>query len=174
MHKLLQSVQEEAIDLGLAFPDFDPQELTALLDRRKSLDQNQRDHWTALADPLQQIPSLNDAQIRQILQGLRLAVQQISKKPRRWAARTQANLQDSSDVFQDYLQHAHKSEFHPDRIKRHLQRIFNLNPVYAETAAFAGLSQNDRPKIAAWLQQRTDLNQVEINAITSQVDSTRQ
>lgn len=121
MHKLLQSVQEEAIDLGLAFPDFDPQELTALLDRRKSLDQNQRDHWTALADPLQQIPSLNDAQIRQILQGLRLAVQQISKKPRRWAARTQANLQDSSDVFQDYLQHAHKSEFHPDRIKRHLQ-----------------------------------------------------
>jgi plasmid maintenance system antidote protein VapI len=43
LHKLLQGIQEEASDLDLAFPDFDRQELSDLLDRRKSLDEKQRE-----------------------------------------------------------------------------------------------------------------------------------
>jgi hypothetical protein len=166
------------LDFNSILPDLLDASKTGAWALRQQLN---RLSWDTLKEQLQQIPTLNQTQIQQIVDRLQALVRRILKTPRRWAARTQTTVPDFPNILKDYLQQTDKTEFSSENIRRSLQWLLQETQVGSARAllgaSLAGLNylaQIDRSALIALLLQRQDLTTAEASAIADQIESVRQ
>lgn len=145
-----------------------PQEGAAALRRR--LSQVDRDTLVKL---LSQRQDLSEEQVNQVINQVQSSIQDFVKAPRRFAARTQARVENFRSTLEDYLRNTGKDELSPEGIKRDLQQLLN-DPRAGVESLSDRLSHFDRSTIVSLLQARGDMSEEEANRIVEQVLAVRE
>ncbi|UBF25716.1 hypothetical protein K9N68_29860 [Kovacikia minuta CCNUW1] len=94
----------------------------------------------------------------------------IQKAPRRFAARTQAMVQNFQTNLEDYLLQTEKEELNPDAIKRDLKLLLR-DPKEGLERLEERWAACDRDTLVAILAQRDDLTEAEVHQIVDQVEA---
>ena len=163
-----EELNPQGIQRDLAKLFENPKEGTLALRRR--LSQVDRDTLVKL---LSQRQDLSEEQVNQVINQVQTSISDIVKLPRRFAARTQARVQNFQATFEDYLQNTGKEELNPQGIKRDLQLLLN-DPRAGVESLSDRLSHFDRSTVITLLQARGDMSEEEATRIVDQVLSVRE
>lgn len=163
-----EELNPQGIQRDLAKLFENPKEGTLALRRR--LSQVDRDTLVKL---LSQRQDLSEEQVNQVINQVQTSIADIVKLPRRFAARTQARVQNFQATFEDYLQNTGKEELNPQGIKRDLQLLLN-DPRAGVESLSDRLSHFDRSTVITLLQARGDMSEEEATRIVDQVLSVRE
>ncbi len=159
-------------------PDGIQRDLTRLFENpqegalalRKRLSQVDRDTLVKL---LSQRQDLSEEQVNQVINQVQTSIRDIVRAPRRFAARTQARVQNFQATLEDYLRNSGKEELNPENIKRDLQLLLN-DPRAGVESLSDRLSHFDRSTVVSLLQARGDMSESEASRIVDQVLSVRE
>lgn len=122
---------------------------------------------------LSQRQDMSEEQVNQAIDQVQTAIRSVVRAPRRFAARTQAQVQDFQSTLESYLRNTHKAELNPEGIKRDLQLMLT-DPRVSFGNLGNRLASVDRATIVALLSQRQDMTEEEANRIVDQVLSVRE
>jgi nucleoid DNA-binding protein len=117
---------------------------------------------------LSQRQDLSEEQVNQIIDQVQSTISSIVKAPRRFASRTQQQVQDFQGAIADYLRSTGKEELNPEGIKRDVQLLLN-DPRAGMSSLKDRLSQFDRDTLVAFLSQREDISEQDVNRIVDQI-----
>ena len=154
-------------------PEGIQRDLTKLLDNPKAgalalrgrLARMDRDTLVKL---LSQRQDLSQEQVNQIIDQVQATIHSIVKAPRRLASRTQRQVQDFQSTIADYLRNTGKEELNPEGIKRDVQQLLH-DPRAGMSSLSDRLSQFDRSTLVAFLSQREDISEEDVNGIVDQI-----
>lgn len=163
-----EELNPQGIQRDLAKLFENPKEGTLALRRR--LSQVDRDTLVKL---LSQRQDLSEEQVNQVINQVQASIGDIVKLPRRFAARTQARVQNFQTTLEDYLRNTGKEELNPQGIKRDLQLLLN-DPRAGVESLSDRLSHFDRSTVITLLQARGDMSEEEATRIVDQVLSVRE
>jgi ElaB/YqjD/DUF883 family membrane-anchored ribosome-binding protein len=136
---------------------------------RQRLSQVDRDTLVKL---LSQRQDLSEEQVNQVIDQVQGTIKNIVKAPRRFATRTQAQIQDFQSTLEDYLRNTGKDELNPEAIKRDLQLLLH-DPRTGVESITDRLSHIDRDTMISLVSQRQDISEEEATRIVDQVLSVR-
>ena len=136
---------------------------------RQRLSQVDRDTLVKL---LSQRQDLSEEQVNQVIDQVQGTIKNIVKAPRRFATRTQTQIQDFQSTLEDYLRNTGKDELNPEAIKRDLQLLLH-DPRTGVESITDRLSHIDRDTMISLLSQRQDISEEEAARIVDQVLSVR-
>ncbi|MBW4641180.1 MAG: MFS transporter [Gloeocapsa sp. UFS-A4-WI-NPMV-4B04] len=163
-----EQLNPEGIQRDIAKLFENPQQgITALRGRLSQLDRD------TLVKLLSQRQDLSEEQVNQVINQVQSSIRDITKAPRRVAARTQQRVQNFQATLEDYLRNTGKEELSPEAIKRDLQLLLN-DPRAGVESLGDRLAHFDRSTIASLLQARGDMSEEESNRIVEQVFSVRE
>jgi nucleoid DNA-binding protein len=111
---------------------------------------------------------LSEEQVNQIIDQVQSTVRSIVKAPRRFASRTQRQVQDFQAMIADYLRSTGKEELNPEGIKRDIQLLLN-DPRAGVSSLSDRLSHFDRSTLVSFLSQREDISEQDVNRIVDQI-----
>jgi nucleoid DNA-binding protein len=134
----------------------------ALRGRLASMDRD------TLVKLLSQRQDLSEEQVNQIIDQVQSTVRSIVKAPRRFASRTQRQVQDFQAMIADYLRSTGKEELNPEGIKRDIQMLLN-DPRAGVSSLSDRLSHFDRSTLVSFLSQREDISEQDVNRIVDQI-----
>ena len=154
-------------------PEGIQRDLTTLVDNpkagayalRRRLSQVDRDTLVKL---LSQRQDLSEEQVNQVIDQVQGTIRRIVKAPRRFASRTQRQVQDFPSTIADYLRSTGKDELNPEAIKRDVQLLLH-DPRAGMSSLSDRLSHFDRSTLTALLSQREDISEQDVNRIVDQV-----
>lgn len=154
-------------------PEGIQRDLTRLLDNpragtyalRSRLARMDRDTLVKL---LSQRQDLSEEQANQIIDQVQSTIRSIVKAPRRFARRTQRQVQDFQGTIADYLRSTGKDELNPDGIKRDVQLLLH-DPRAGVSSLSERLSHFDRDTLVTLLSQREDISEADVNRIVDQI-----
>lgn len=154
-------------------PEGIQRDLTTLLDNPKAgamalrgrLARVDRDTLVKL---LSQRQDLSEEQVNQIIDQVQSTIRSIVKAPRRFASRTQRQVEDFQNTLADYLRSTGKEELNPESIKRDVQLLLH-DPRAGVSSLSDRLSHFDRDTLVALLSQREDISEADVNRIVDQV-----
>jgi uncharacterized protein YfkK (UPF0435 family) len=129
--------------------------------------------WNALGHSLKEQTEFTEAEINRAIAQLQTATTRLGRAPRRFAIRTQSQLQDFRTIVEDYLRNTDKEELNPEAIKRDIQQLLN-DPRTGIESLRERLAQFDRSTLAALLAQRGDFTEAEIETVIEQIQSASQ
>ncbi|HEY9740263.1 MAG TPA: MFS transporter [Coleofasciculaceae cyanobacterium] len=138
----------------------------ALRGRLASMDRD------TLVKLLSQRRDLSEEQVNQIIDQVQSTIRSIVKAPRRFASRTQRQVQDFQGAIADYLRSTGKEELHPEGIKRDVQLLLN-DPRAGMSSLSDRLSHFDRSTLVSLLSQREDISEEDVNRIVDQIVGVR-
>ncbi|MBD1928473.1 MFS transporter [Trichocoleus sp. FACHB-90] len=136
---------------------------------RQRLSQVDRDTLVKL---LSQRQDLSEDQVNQIIDQVQGTIKNIVRAPRRFATRTQTQIQDFQSTLEDYLRNTGKDELNPEAIKRDLQLLLH-DPRTGVESITDRLSHIDRDTMISLVSQRQDISEEEATRIVDQVLSVR-
>ncbi|MBD2005335.1 MULTISPECIES: MFS transporter [Cyanophyceae] len=136
---------------------------------RQRLSQVDRDTLVKL---LSQRQDLSEEQVNQVIDQVQGTIKNIVKAPRRFATRTQTQIQDFQSTLEDYLRNTGKDELNPEAIKRDLQLLLH-DPRTGVESITDRLSHIDRDTMISLVSQRQDISEEEATRIVDQVLSVR-
>lgn len=134
----------------------------ALRGRLASMDRD------TLVKLLSQRQDLSEEQVNQIIDQVQSTVRSIVKAPRRFASRTQRQVQDFQAMIGDYLRSTGKEELNPEGINRDVQLLLN-DPRAGVSSLSDRLSHFDRSTLVSFLSQREDISEEDVNRIVDQI-----
>ncbi|HAJ64871.1 MAG TPA: hypothetical protein DCP31_41225 [Cyanobacteria bacterium UBA8543] len=154
-------------------PEGIKRDLTTLLDNPKAgamalrgrLARVDRDTLVKL---LSQRQDLSEEQVNQIIDQVQSTIGSIVKAPRRFATRTQRQVEDFQSSLAEYLRSTGKEELNPEAIKRDVQLLLH-DPRAGVSSLSDRLSHFDRETLVALLSQRDDISEADVNRIVDQV-----
>jgi gas vesicle protein len=158
-------------------PEGIQRDLTTLLNNpragayalRARLSQVDRDTLVKL---LSQRRDLSEEQVNQIINQVQSTIRSIVKAPRRFASRTQQQVQDFQGAITDYLRSTGKEELNPEAIKRDVQLLLH-DPRAGASSLGDRLKHFDRSTLVALLSQREDISEEDVNHIVDQIVGVR-
>jgi hypothetical protein len=134
----------------------------ALRGRLASIDRD------TLVKLLSQRQDLSEEQVNQIIDQVQSTIRRIVRAPRRFASRTQQQVQDFQGAIAEYLRNTGKEELNPEGIKRDVQLLLN-DPRAGVSSLSDRLSHFDRSTLVALLSQREDISEEDVNRIADQI-----
>ncbi|KAI9131981.1 MFS transporter [Acaryochloris sp. CCMEE 5410] len=140
--------------------------LSALRDRLSRMDRE------TLVQLLSQRDDLSEQEVNRIIDDMLQSIQEVLRTPRRFAKRTQVQVQSFQTALADYLRGTDKAELNPDDIQRDLTLLLNDPRLGAERLSDR-LAQVDRTTLVALLAQRKDMSEQEARETIDQVLAVR-
>jgi hypothetical protein len=117
---------------------------------------------------LSQRQDLSEEQVNQIIDQVQSSIRSIVKAPRRFASRTQRQVEDFQSAIAEYLRSTGKEELNPEGIKRDVQLLLN-DPRAGMSSLSDRLSHFDRSTLVSLLSQREDISEEDVNRIADQI-----
>ncbi|MGB7056532.1 MAG: hypothetical protein WBD58_02405 [Geitlerinemataceae cyanobacterium] len=164
----LDELDPEGIERDLSTLLSDPKAgVSALRERLSHVDRE------TLVKILSQRDDLSEEQVNQAIDKIQVAIRNVLKVPRRLASRVQKQAGDFEANLESYLRNTQKDELNPEGIKRDLQLLLQ-DPRAGFSSLGDRVSQFDRDTFVAFLSQREDLSEEEVNQIADRIESTYQ
>ncbi|MGK7929598.1 MAG: hypothetical protein AB4290_30885, partial [Spirulina sp.] len=139
--------------------------------------------WSPLFSLLAEI-RFDPSQIRELLEWLQAQIYDAARLPRRWLSRLQDREQQFEQHIQRYLQHRTKEGLQPEKMRRDLQKMLQVEVKRAKIAdtvdRVIGAATPELPEfpdadaIATILSDRDDMTPTEIETISHSLQTTWQ
>ncbi len=158
-----EELNPEGINRDLTILLADPKVGTqAIKQRLAALDRD------TLVKLLSQRKDLSEAQVNQTIDQVLDKVRSVVKAPRRLARRTQEKAQEFQGMIANYLRSTDKEELNPEGIQRDIQLLLN-DPRGGIENLKDRLSHFDRDTLVAFLSQREDISEKDVERIIDQI-----
>jgi hypothetical protein len=162
----LDELNPEGLEQDLSTLLSDPKAgVSALRSRLSQVDRE------TLVKLLSQRGDLTEEQVNQAIDKIQVSIRNIIKAPRRLASRVQKQAVDFEANLESYLRNTHKEELNPEGIKRDLQLLLQ-DPRAGFQSLGDRASHFNRETFVAFLSQREDLSEEEVNQIADRIEST--